>query len=363
MEVVLTTYTLNFSLTTDTDRCAHITQICSQTTYSQKQLTQMADYILLASNKNHPDSPFIYPEEFSNPKREHIEDSLDELLDKPNPEDGKGEFAILEYTLRPIQPTIYKKTPRKLDRSNPILQQNAQMRQLWDEIDRIDSILSTTDNYKLSKLSIALHKEQYNLLECIMPQWPISIPSSPLHTNFYPWSMGIQLKSGDYADLDLTDYTHMAKFLKFLPDLIQYCSYESSPSYMESDLYTYLVDVRQAIRKANLTPLHIDVLQLYWLGWNGKQMLRYIENKYGKKYNQPTISTMFNVTIAKKITTEYTEIYLEKLYRNCPDKWRTCSCCGKRKLLTTYNFHRASGKPKGFALYCKDCYRGKLKKG
>lgn len=356
----MATYTLNFSLTTDTDRLNHIAQICSQTTYSQKQLTQMADYILLASNKNHPDSPFIYPEEFSNPKREHIQESLDELLDDSHSEEGKGEFMLLEYNLRPIQPTIYKKTPRKLDRSNPILQQNTQMQQLWNVIDEIDyKLKENPENYKLSKMSIALHKEQYNLLEAILPQWPASIPSSPLYVDFYPWQRGIQLKNGNYADLDLTNYLHMAKFLKFLPDLIQYCSYESSPHYMESDLYTYLTDVRQAILQANLIPLHVDVLQLYWLGWDGKQMIAYLKNKYGKNYNQPTLSTMFNTTISKKICTEYTEIYLEKLYKNCPEHWRTCRCCGKTKLLTTYNFHRASGKPKGFSLTCKECFKEK----
>ena len=352
----MTNYNLDFTLTTDIQRTKLISSICDQGTYTPKQYTQMADYILLAGNKCHPDSPFVYPEEFSNPKRPHIQDSLDELMDDTNLE---NDSSILEYSLRPIQPTVYKKTPRKIDRNNPILQQNPQMQQLWNEIDRIDSILATTSNYKLSKLSISLHKEQYNLLESLLPQWPIPIPSSSLHPEFYHWHSGIQLRNRDYADLDLTNYTHMAKFLKFFPELNEYCNYDTSPHYMESELYTLLSNTKTAIDNAKLTPLQLDVLHLYWEGIEGKAIIQFLYNKYNKKYNQPTLSTMFNYTIAKKIAVEYKEIYEEQLYKNCPEHWRICTCCGTRKLLSAYNFHRASGKPQGFSLVCKDCFREK----
>ena len=349
-------YTLDFSLTTDTARTEYISSICSSTTYTSKQYTQMADYILLASNKNNPQAPFIYPEEFSNPKREHSQESLDELLDDSLTE---NDYTILESTIQPIQPTIYKKTQRKIDRNNPILRDNPYMQQLWTEIDNIDSILSTTTNHKLSKLSISLHKQQYDLMESLMPQWPSYIPSPKKHSPYFNWQRGIQLIDGSYADLDLTDYTHMAKFLKLYPELVHYCTPEVSSHYITSELYTLLSDTQQAIRNAALSPLYLDVLYAYWTNWNGKQILSYINNKYGKKYNQPTLSTMFNTTIAKKISTEYAEIYWERLYRNVPEKWRVCNCCGKLKLLNSYNFHRASGKPKGFSLTCKACHNRK----
>lgn len=348
----MSTYNLDFSLTTDLQRTQFISQICSSSTYTQKQYTQMADYILLAGNKCHPDSPFIYPEEFSNPKRTHVQDSLDEIL---NDIDNDYNFSTIESNMRPIQPTVYKKTNRKIDRNNPILKNNPHLQQLWQEIDRIDNILSTTTNYKLSKLSIALHKQQYDILESILPQWPVSIPSSSPYSHFFNWKRGIELENGEYADLDLCLHSHMAKFLKFLPELMYFCSYDSSPHYMESDLYTYITDTIQAIRNAALSPLQFDILLLYWRGLEGKFILNYIENKYHIHYNQPTLSTMFNTTIAKKISVEYKEIYEEKLYKNCPEHWRICTKCGRRLLLSTYNFHRASGKPQGFSLVCKQC--------
>ena len=345
----MTTFNLDFSLTTDSNRLTLISDICASTEFTSRQYTQMADYILLANNNQ---QTFIYPEIFKSPKRSHNEQSLEELLDNTN----ENDYIVLESTLSPVQRTIYKKSPRKIDRNNPILQQNPYMQSLWQIMDEIDSKLAENPNdYKLSKMSIDLHKQQYDLLESILPQWPIPIPSQKPHASFFKWSRGIQLENGDYADLDLSNYTHMAKFLHLLPDLYWYCSYSTSPHYMESELYQLLQDTLQAIRNAALPPLYLDVLSLYWYNIHGKTILQYLEQKYDKKYNQPTLSTMFNYTIAKKIAVEYAEIRDERLYRNTPSKWRKCRKCGTTKFLSTYNFHRASGKQGGFAYVCKDC--------
>ena len=347
----MSNHTLNFSLTTDIDRCMAITEICSQSTFTSKQYAQMADYILLASNKCHPTEPFVYPEEFSNPKRNHNSDSLDEILDEQK---ENNDFYILESTMRPVQPSIYKRQQRKIDRNNPLLNSNPQLQELWKEIDYIDSILSTTTNHKLSKLSIALHKQQYDILESILPQ-RFAYSSSFTHQNFYQWYRGIEMVNGEYANIDLTNYNHMAKFLKLFPDLVEYCTINTSQKYMYSDLYQMIQDTKLAIKKASLSPLHSDVLHLYWTDSSGLEILSYIYEKYGKKYNQPTLSTMFNTTIAKKISLEYKEIYEERLFQKCPNRWRRCTRCGTTKYLSSYNFHRASGKPDGYSTICKEC--------
>ena len=77
--ISLSNYTLDFSLTTEEQRCEAITSICSQSTFTCKQYTQMADYILLAKNPN--SDLKIYPEEFRSPYSIHEEQSLDEIMD------------------------------------------------------------------------------------------------------------------------------------------------------------------------------------------------------------------------------------------------------------------------------------------
>lgn len=342
----MSTYDLDFSITTDVQRTKYISNICQKAQYTSKQYAQMADYILLASNKNNPQSPFIYPEEFSNPKREHNIESLDELIDNP---------IFNENCLGPIQRNIYKITPRSTNRQKHINIPN--MQDLWDVIDKVDfKLKQNPDNYKLQRMSIDLHKQQYSLLEAENPQYPITFHVD-YNNYYYKWHMGICLQNGEYADLDLCNVHHMAKFLYYLPELIAYCKQDTTYKYMYSDLYSYIQDTLQAIRNAALSEKHLTLLTLYWKDVPGKQIIEIINNKYHHKYNQSQISIMFNKSIATKVAEEYAEIYHSKLYKNDPSKWRICLCCKQKKLLSSHNFARFSNKPKGYSLYCKNCCR------
>lgn len=337
-------YNLNFSLTTDLERIQYISSLCSQATYTSKQYTQMADYILLASNKNNPDAPFIYPEEFSNPKRSHPTQSLDELMENPVFEDMQ---------LYPICKPIYKTTPRSIDREKHSTIPN--LSSLWEIIDKIDADLAKNpNNYKLQRTSIDLHKQQYSLLEVALPQFPLSFHVDNTK-HYYKWHMGIPLQNGEYADLDLTNPNHMSKFLYYLPELIEYCNTDPSYKYLWSDLYVYIQDTLQAIRNAALSKKHLLVLTLYWKATPIKQIIDIVEKECNHKYNQSQISIMFNKSIATTIAEEYAEIYYSRLYKNNSSKWRICLCCKQKKLLNPHNFGRFSNKPGGYSLYCKDC--------
>lgn len=349
----MTTYTLNFSLTTDTDRLNYIAQVCSQTTYTAKQYSQMADYILLASNKNHPDLPFIYPEEFSNPKRAHTTESLDELLEDKEENDLP---SILESTLQPIQPSLYKREMRKIDRSNPTIAALPNMQFIWDAIDNIKLSLATLDKnsrkfYNLHKLLIQLQQQQYSILECCLPLRPIlyTIPVQQ-KSEMYHWENGILLQNGSRAYLDLTNPDHMSEFLLMLPSLLEYCSEKPY-----STLYELVHDTIAAIHNTPLTNIQLDILSLHYSGKGNSEITSFINNKYDKKYSQSYISTILHKQIPNKIIPEYTEIYFTKLYKDYKPMWRTCLSCHQTKLLTTRNFLRKSNKPGGFSMRCKEC--------
>lgn len=352
MEVVfLATYTLDFSLTTDTDRLNYITQICSQTTYTAKQYSQMADYILLAHNKNHPDLPFIYPEEFNNPKRLHPTESLDELLE--NSENDEVPI-VLESTIQPIQPNIYKREIRKIDRSNYKVASLPNMQFLWDCIDNIKLTLDSINKesreyYKLHKFMVQLQQQQYSILECCMPLKPL-LYSVPPKQEMYNWENGILLNNGEKAYLDLCNIDHMSSFLYMLPSLFFYSV--DKPS---STLYELVHDTIAALHNAPLTPIHWDILNLHYNGMGNGSITQYINKKYNKKYSQAYVSTILHKQIPAKVVPEYTEIYFSKLYANYKPMWRTCLSCHQTKLLTPHNFFRKSNKPGGFSMRCKEC--------
>ena len=348
----MTTYTLDFSLTTDIDRFNYITEICSQTTYSTKQYTQMADYILLASNKNHPELPFIYPEEFSNPKRVHKVESLDELL-----EENDDELPLaLEATLKPVQPTIYKKETRKIDRSNPAIAALPNMQFIWESIDNIKLSLSSIEDknsrrfYNLHKLMVQLQQQQYAILENCLPLKPIVYTISSNKQEMYHWENGILLQNGTRAYLDLTNPNHMSEFLLMLPSLLEYCAEKPY-----STLYELVHDTISALHNTPLTNIQLDILSLHYSGKGNSEITAYINNKYDKKYSQSYISTILHKQIAAKVVPEYTEIYFSKLYKDYKPMWRTCLSCHQTKLLTPHNFLRKSNKPGGFSMRCKEC--------
>lgn len=335
----MATYTLNFSLTTDFDRCNYITQICSQTTYTAKQYTQMADYILLASTST---STFTYPEEFTSPHIIHNTESLDSLLEDPATEN------LIENTAHPIHRTIYKTSKRRIDRNNPLHASIPGMTSLWEIIDKLKEKLEQNQNdWKLKRTLISLYKQQYELLEIFFPQ-SFTTPSIP-SKEYYDWEKGILLSNNTIAHLDLCNSTHMAKFLIFYPALFAYCD---TPN---CDLYQLLYDTKQAIIAANLTPLQLDVLRLYHSAASGKDMISYILKHHNRKLTQAYISIIFYKQIATKVAEEYAEIYHSRIWINDSSKWRICLSCKQKKLLTTHNFHHFSNKPGGFSLYCKEC--------
>lgn len=338
----MSTYTLDFSLTTDAQRSIFINNICAQTTFTERQYTQMADYILLGSRQDTGEKNHIYPEVFSSPYATHDNqtDSLDELMEDP---------TFLESCVHPIQRSIYKKNKRKINRISPKYSSIPNMPELWQTIDAIKSKLDKNpNNFRLKRLLIQLQQDQYSLVEAHLPtQAPLPQTSSSPH--FYHWENGISLASGSTAYLDLTQPAQMAEFLLLLPSLIEYCS---TPY---CDLYTIICEVRQSISAASLSQQQRYTLLLYYNGYSGKQISSLVNLRFNTNYSQSYISTMLHKQIATKVAFEYAEIYNSRIYANDPSKWRICLSCKQKKLLSTHNFIRHSNKPGGFSLICKEC--------
>lgn len=338
----MSTYTLNFSLSTDEQRTKYISELCNNTQFTSKQYTQMADYILLGTNTTST-SCIIYPEEFSSPHIIHNEPSLDELMDNPELSD------IIDAQIQPISRSIYKKTIRKIDRNNPSHLSIPGMIELWSIIDHYKSELELhPKDYKVKKLLISLYKQQYSLLENYLPIKPSSSYKKQ-SKQFFPWSKGILLNNGDYADLDLCKPQHMVKFLILLPFLEDYCTD------LDCDLAQLLTDVKAALQLTTLTPIQQDILHLYQDDIPIAQIQAYIQQHHNRKLTQAYVSVIMNNQIASKVAYEYSDIYWSRIYKNNPEKWRICLGCKEKKLLTKHNFHRFSNKPGGYALYCKEC--------
>ena len=293
----------------------------------------MADYILLAN----PSLP-VQPEVFA--QKPNRATSLDSLLE---------ECPSAENTLSPIAKNIYYKGKRKVSR---LLHKNLpNMSQLWVAIDNLENNLGDNPNFRAKRLAIALRREQYAILEFCLPQKP-PLPQPRAHKEYLPWADGVELENGDIALLDLSNTTHMAHFLLLLPELLEYCT---SPY---SDLYTMLEEVGRALTQASLSPSQRLVLTLYYSGHSGKEIADECNSRFGVHYNQAYISTILHAQIPRKVARIYTNIRDERLYSKVPSKWRVCPHCGRKLLLSPYNFYRRKNRPDGYSILCKACTNG-----
>ena len=335
----LAEYKLNFSLTTEQERCELITQICSQSTYTQQQYTQMADYILLANKSNK-----IYPEQFRSPYVIHKEQSLDELLDDPL------QCNTVEISAEPISRSIYYKQKRTIDRNDIF---TPELLPLWSAIDYYkQKIQQNPFDWRTKQLYVSLCQQQYTLLDAVRPpKYPLPQPRE--QKQYLPWDKGVPLPNGDYADIDLTNPHHMAKFLIHLPELKEYCED------LGADLAQFISDTDKALAATQLSPLQQSILKLYQEGVTYKEMQSYILQHHNRKISQSYAAVILYSQVAKKVAYEYSEIYYSRLYRYRPEKWRTCICCKQKKLLTKHNFPKLSNKPGGYGLYCKECQKKK----
>ena len=337
----MSTYKLDFSLTTDEQRCQLIASFCSTSTYTSKQYTQMADYILLAPTSTGIHNP-ILPIEFSSPKKQPVVESLDSLLEDPITEN------LVENSGQPVTASlsIYKKTMRKIDRTQHATIPG--MLELWKSIDKLRE--EKGENWKQCRSLILLYKKQYELLEAFLPQTYTLTHYPKPHKSFYNWSAGIPLENGETAYLDLSNPKHMAEFLIELPSLVDYC--DNNPN---CELYDLIEEVYAAIDAANLSSFQQAVLYTYHMGFSGTTALSYIKETLNRTINQPYLSNVLHRQIATKVSFEFAEIHNSKLYADDPSKWRTCLRCHQPKLLTKHNWLHYSNKPQGFDIICKEC--------
>ena len=332
--ISLSNYTLDFSLTTEEQRCEAITSICSQSTFTCKQYTQMADYILLAKNPN--SDLKIYPEEFRSPYSIHEEQSLDEIMDNPFLE------QILD-TSKPLSSATYGTKKRRISRDNKQHANIPGMQQLWHDIDNLKEICSTSSaTHAQHHLLIELYKQQYSLLESFLPN---DNYSTPIPNFFHNYKLSSLYKE------KLCEPTYMGRFLIQLPLLIEL-------SYHNEELEDLIHLVRQALSLITLSPLQQDILTLYQKAIPTKQALAYLSSHY-RPISQSYMSIILYKQIATKVVEEYSELYHREVWANDPTKWRTCICCKQSKLLTKHNWYHFSNKPQGFALICKECTKAK----
>ena len=108
-------------------------------------------------------------------------------------------------------------------------------------------------------------------------------------------------------------------------------------------------------KRANLTPLQKDLLELKLKNIPNLEIAKYLNKTYNKTYNENYISTIFHQKIIPSIAAAaqaHREI-LENIFY--PENFKKCKDCGRVLLMTSDNFMKQKKSSDGFAPRCKQC--------
>lgn len=150
---------------------------------------------------------------------------------------------------------------------------------------------------------------------------------------------------------DFTEMEHVYQlFLQYfeLYDSIDEEELNSTTKFLFSTLKFY-------IDAAELSEVQKEVLDLKIKKIHNQDIALYINKKYQKNYTANYISTIFKQKIIKQIneTAAFHNLIISNLFYN--EEFKTCSCCGKTKLICPQNFVRKNRSKDGFTNRCKKC--------
>lgn len=154
---------------------------------------------------------------------------------------------------------------------------------------------------------------------------------------------------------------------KHIELLLQYYSKlkEDSYGHFESDLWYLMEDLDNIIEKALAEeyPMLYDILIMKIDGLYNNDISIEIDKKYGKKYTNEYISSLWRKKIPKLIAEAAEQDYLEWYYTVVEKgQWKKCSRCGQVKLAHNFYFSKNKSSRDGFYSICKCCRNAKNKR-
>ena len=150
---------------------------------------------------------------------------------------------------------------------------------------------------------------------------------------------------------DFRELEHVYQLLDQLGSLEEIVPEQDASSNLKALLDTLNFYVEQA----DLTDIHLDILQMKLNKKRNTDIAWDINHKYGKTYTSNYISTIFRQRIIPRINDAAK--YHEKVISNIffPEEFKTCCHCGETMLRDPDNFTRKSRATDGFSSRCKKC--------
>lgn len=151
--------------------------------------------------------------------------------------------------------------------------------------------------------------------------------------------------------IDFRNLEHIYNIFQLYYDLED----ETFKKELESETDSLLNTLKFYIKKANLSDIHREILELKIQKKRNQDISSYINQKYNKSYTSNYISTIFRQKIIREINeaAQYHEELISNIF--FPENFKKCNYCGEILLCSTHNFVKKSRSKDGYANRCKRC--------
>ena len=169
----------------------------------------------------------------------------------------------------------------------------------------------------------------------------------------YIWEKKEQFSnmSSNQFIIDFRNLEHIYNIFQLYYDLED----ETFKKELESETDSLLNTLKFYIKKANLSDIHREILELKIQKKRNQDISSYINQKYNKSYTSNYISTIFRQKIIREINeaAQYHEELISNIF--FPENFKKCNDCGEILLCSTHNFVKKSRSKDGYANRCKRC--------
>lgn len=134
---------------------------------------------------------------------------------------------------------------------------------------------------------------------------------------------------------------------------------EETPSLLrlESTLKQFLDTISFYSTFQDLSDSQREILRMKLEGFSNYQVMKSINQSFGKSYSENYISTIFKKRVIKRVcaAAAFHKTIVERLADD--EAWKKCSGCGMLLLLDEHNFNKNARTTSGFQYRCRFCQR------
>ena len=232
-----------------------------------------------------------------------------------------------------------------------------------EKLEKAEKDASGTQKYGLKRWIIEMRQDQYIIKDNFkQPQKFNRVTHNVLDpVNYYNEEVTVsdEGRVSSKGAISLYNPEHIALLLKYYSELKQ-----EAWGRFENDLWFLMEDLDNLIERAlaNEQPMLYDLLIMKIDGMCNVDIGVEINKRYGKKYTNEYLSSLWRKKIPRLIAEAAEQEYLEWYYTVVKKgHWKKCSRCGQIKLAHNFYFSKNKSSKDGFYSICKCCRNAKTR--